>query len=152
MTMGVHKLRGAEIDIAGKEEVLRAVPDLDLYGLRQVVGIRLRRVNPFEPGSAEYNLEVEAEYEDAAGGVVVLGFSEVRVVSLPELRPSFFFGELEVEDISSHQLEGVHYRVRDFGMSKFEVVCKAVSIRWRFGLDLEQGGEVPQGRARSRPT
>jgi hypothetical protein len=54
--------------------------------------------------------------------------SDVKQLKLPELGAAFFLTEIELEDISIHQLEGVRYRLKDFGESQFEVLCGKIEL------------------------
>jgi hypothetical protein len=103
------------------------MPDFDLYRLRSV-----RRLHLFQGsvGSEDYTLEVEAEYGDMREGAVMLEFGGLKTAIVPPMMPSFSFGELEVDDVSHEQLEGVRFRVKDHGMTSFEVLCRAMAIRW----------------------
>jgi hypothetical protein len=56
---------------------------------------------------------------------------------LPQFGTSFFLAEIEIEEVSNHQIEGIKYRLKDFGESRFEVLCG--HIEWAIG----DSGRVP---------
>lgn len=60
----------------------------------------------------------------------MLEFSGVKTANLPPMMPSFYLGELEIDDVSSEQLKGIQFRAKDHGMTGFEVLCRGVAIRW----------------------
>lgn len=127
--MSTLRIRALALD--GCDEVLALVPDFDLYRLGRVVRMNFRDAGSSLDGSLGVTFEVCAKYlGDTRRGIVALTLTGVTSVSIPQLTPSFFLGELEIADVSRDQLEGVRYRVTDHGMSHFEVLCKAVSIRW----------------------
>ena len=41
---------------------------------------------------------------------------------------SFYLSELEMEDVSADQLEGVKYRLKDYGGTGFEVLARGFSV------------------------
>jgi hypothetical protein len=47
---------------------------------------------------------------------------------LPQLTPSFFLGELEIDDVRGDQLEGIIYRAKDYGMTQFEINSRGVTV------------------------
>lgn len=54
--------------------------------------------------------------------------SGVKQLRLPELGTSFFLAEVEIEDLSRHQLEGIRFKLKDFGESQFEVLCGGIEL------------------------
>ncbi len=127
--MSTHRLR--QLGLPGCDEVLALVPEFELYRLGRVVRMNFRDASSGLDGPPQVTFEVCAQYVgDTRRGIVALTLAGVTSVTIPQLTPSFFLGELEIADVSRDQLEGVRYRVADHGMSHFEVLCKAVSIRW----------------------
>src|SRR6266542_1961756 len=112
--MGLHRLQ--DLKLLGREGVLAALPGFDLYHLGHVESLALRRA----AGVEAFELEIEAIYEEEREYSVTLLFSGVRSARLPPLEPSFYFGELEIEDVRGDQLEEIRYRARDFGGTGFE--------------------------------
>jgi len=130
--MGAHRL--VDTAIQGGDRVLALFPDFDLYGLRRVLRLALFQAFDGSSGEYEYLLEIDAEYTDVRG-FVTLQFGGVKGVTLPQMMPSFYFAELEIDDVSRDQLEGIRFRAKDHGMTEFEVLCKTVAIRWHAELE-----------------
>jgi hypothetical protein len=83
------------------------------------------------PGEDEGSCTLTLEVQYTAVGpacLIEVVFENVKRARLPELSPSFYFSELEVHDVSRDQLEGIGYRVRDQGMTEFEVFCQGIWI------------------------
>lgn len=114
--------------ITGGEAVLEAIPNFDFYALGRVV--RLEIAWGADAGdSGELTLAaVYTHSHDATVAEVTLRFHGVRQAILPEMSPSLYLSELEVEDLDGDQLEGVRYRAKDFGASGFEVLASDISI------------------------
>jgi hypothetical protein len=47
---------------------------------------------------------------------------------VPEIGPAFFLSEIEVEDLFKDQLEGIRYRIKDYGTREFEILCEDVKL------------------------
>jgi len=122
--MSTHLLQ--ELDLVGREKVLQELPSFDLHRLGLVTELLLR-IAPQTPDTRD--LLITSLYNAGDGEyVVTLRFAAVHRVRLPELAPTFYFAELEIEDIRDHQMEGIRYRARDHCMSEFEVLCGGVEI------------------------
>jgi hypothetical protein len=52
----------------------------------------------------------------------------VSMLRLPSLTGVFGIDELEIEDLRSDQLEGIRYRLKDYGGSSLEILCENISI------------------------
>jgi hypothetical protein len=98
---------------------------LDLYGLGRVTEIVVR-----ETDLDVANLEITAVYggSDVAECRIRLRFIDIRTATLPALRPTFYLTELEIEDILSHQIEGVRYRAVCHGPERFEVLARGLEL------------------------
>ena len=121
--MRTHELQN--LRIPGRDALLAALPRFDFYGLKQV---RALRVLPHQGAPDRFDLNLEVVY--AAGGarhIVSLAFGRISRATLPELSPSFHFSELEIEDVSGDQLEGIRYHAVDYG-SRFEVFANDLEI------------------------
>ncbi len=121
--MRTHEL--LNLRIRGRDAVLAALPNFDFYGLKQV---RALRVLPRKGAPDRFDLNLEIVY--AAGGgqhLVSLGFAQISKATLPDFSPSFYFSELEIEDLSGDQLEGIRYHAVDYG-SRFEVYANDLEI------------------------
>jgi hypothetical protein len=130
--MGTHWLR--DTAVKGRDEVLAIMPDFDLYRLGRVVRLYLFQTKD-DPGADDYTMQIGAEHEDMRGGIVELEFSGMKTAKLPQMMPSFNFDELEIDDVSRDQLEGIRFRAKDHGIMDFEILCKAVVIRWRASVE-----------------
>jgi hypothetical protein len=88
--MGTHRLK--DIAIVGRENALAL--DFDLYNLGRVVRVHLFLSDTADPGSMNYTMEIQAEYEDGKQrGIVTLEFSGLSAAALPQMTPTFYFGE-----------------------------------------------------------
>jgi hypothetical protein len=76
-------------------------------------------------------LEVEFVLQEMRGVRVTLTCCDVHRATLPSVEPNVFMSEVEIEDLSKDQWEGVSWRVRDFGESGFLVECRKVEIAVR---------------------
>jgi hypothetical protein len=59
---------------------------------------------------------------------ITLRFGGVRHLTLPEFLPACYVSEIEVEDVSSDQLEGAHYRLKSHGSNRLEVLSRTIEI------------------------
>jgi hypothetical protein len=115
-----------DLRLAGSEPVLAALPNFDFYLLGHV---RKLSLSAREDEPHVFDLEMVALYNDAGRECcVTIMFIEVRMAKVPELGPSFYLAEMEVEDVASAQMEGVRYRARCYGSPPFEVLCRDVRI------------------------
>lgn len=115
-----------ELRLPGSDTVLTTLPNFDLYFLGYV-----RKLCLFarEEEADVFDLEMAAIYNDGNRDCIIsIVFTEVRMVKVPELMPSFHLAELEIEDIASEQMEGVRYRAKSYGTPRFEVLCKGIQI------------------------
>ena len=120
--MGAHRLQ--DLSLIGRDTLLKELTDFDLYHLRHVERLTLQRAADGEA----FDLSVEAVYQAEREYLVTLVFAGVKSTRLPELSPSFFFGELEIEDLRDAQLEGIRYRARDFSENGFDVHCQELRL------------------------
>jgi hypothetical protein len=70
-------------------------------------------------------------YDDNAAGntlEVSLAFGEVSSATLPTFAPRAYVSELEIEYLGQDQLEGIMYRIKDYGESRLEIYCKSIAI------------------------
>jgi hypothetical protein len=123
--MRAHRL--AELPLDGREHALAVIPDFDLYCLRQVTALSLDARDYKE---RIFDLQMTAVYErESETYAVTLVFEGIQSARLPELTPSFYLNELEIEDVSVDQLEGVRYSVVDYGMMEFKILCRDVAVK-----------------------
>ena len=100
---------------------------MDLYCLRQVTALSLDARDYKE---RIFDLQMTAVYEgESETYAVTLVFEGIQSARLPELTPSFYLNELEIEDVSVDQLEGVRYSVVDYGMVEFKIRCRDVAVK-----------------------
>jgi hypothetical protein len=120
-----------DLPINGKESILAVQPSFDFYILRQVTRFRWEMAPNASERSPAANLELTAIYENSQPFedlLIKVRCLDVRQVVLPVLGPSFFLGELEIEDVSGEQIEGVRWRVKDFGPDRFVILCKEIEM------------------------
>jgi hypothetical protein len=119
-----HLLR--DLSIEGREQVLAAIPNFDFYNLREIS--RLVWTKHHESDVAE--LSFSSIYSDGstAAADIACSCSGVRLVRVPELQSSFWLSEIEVEELTGDQIEGVRYRLREFGGGCFEVLCATIKL------------------------
>lgn len=110
--MRSHSL--TQLRITGQRAALEFVPDFDFHNLGRVTRVAIEWTA--ETGDAP-ELEVMGLYADPRNertAQVSLRFLGVRQATLPpELFPSVYLSELEIEDISGDQLEGLRYRAKN---------------------------------------
>jgi hypothetical protein len=122
--MRSHFLR--DFRLAGVDAVLRESPEFDLYGLRQVTAIKWHASRAVE-GAPELSVRFAGEGAAENRDGLEMHCTGVRQLKIPPLSPHFWVSELEIEDLFQAQLEGVRYRVRDFG-GEFEVLCWDLAV------------------------
>lgn len=120
-------MRAVEKSFEGVEKLL-IISGFDFYSLNLVLGLSVRR----ESGGGiidTYKVVLEMLYESVHSAFeVVLGFTGVRCLKIPEVCGSFYLSEIEIDDVSSDQLEGVKYSLKDHGGTGFEILAQGVSI------------------------
>lgn len=122
-----HLLR--DLAIAGREAVLKVYPNFDFYDLREVEHLEFRR-DPELAGSLVELTLFHRKSTPNGRADVVLCFKGVRKLVLPEIAPRFFLTELEIEDLSRDQLEGIRYRAFDnLDSVELEVFSRDLEIR-----------------------
>ena len=120
-------MRPLEMSIEGIEK-LSIIPDFDFYNLNLVLGLSLQRENTGHAVDT-YRVTLEMLYEsDQSAFEVILGFTGVRRLAVPDVCGSFYLSEVEVDDVSADQLEGVKYRLKDYGGTGFEVLAREFSV------------------------
>lgn len=127
--MRSHLLR--DLSIQGKEAILQKLPEFDFYNLRRVTSFSWSGEADISSQPAALDFTFIAVYHDphrrSVSGVRTR-CSGVKRLRLPELGASFVLTEIEVEDVSTHQLEGVRFSLKDFGGSDFEVLCGNIEL------------------------
>jgi len=123
--MRTHFLK--DLDIPGREVLLKTFPEFDFYNLGRVKRLLV------EAGdcTSEADFFLTASYRDSVSGKtadVTLKFRGVRQATLPELGPLFYLAEVEIEDLRSDQLEGIRYRTKDYRSQQFEVLSREIEI------------------------
>lgn len=120
-------MRPLEIRFEGVEK-LSIIPDFDFYNLNLVLGLSLQRENMGRAVDT-YRVTLEMLYESEQSAFeVVLGFTGVRRLAVPDVCGSFYLSEVKVDDVSVDQLEGVKYRLKDYGGTGFEVLSREFSV------------------------
>ena len=116
-----------KLTIPGRESILSEFPNFDFYNLRHCREIILR----WKGEDAGPDIALTAEYVDPGSGkitLIELTFQGVRQAELPEISSHVYLSELEIEDTSGSQLEGVRYKAKDFGGTRFEVLAGEICI------------------------
>ena len=120
-------MRAVEKKFEGVEKLL-IIPDFDFYNLNSVLGLSVRRESR-EQAIDTYKVSLEMLYESKQSVFeVVLGFTGVRCIKIPEVCGSFYLSEIEMDDLSADQLEGVKYRLKDYGGTGFEILAQELSV------------------------
>jgi hypothetical protein len=120
-----------ELSIKGKEATLNRLPEFDFYKLFEITTFKWSAFADEITGRVCPELILTALYgenADAVKAIVVLRCSDVTRVVFPPLGHSFAPAELEVEDLSGDQLEGIRYRLYDFYDKSFEVLCNDLEV------------------------
>jgi hypothetical protein len=117
-----------ELSISGKEMALDVLPGFDFHKLRQ-----LRRViwetSRQEESTATVYLTVSYEDRDVGKSAeVTLKCVGVRQCRLPDLGSRCYLSEIEIEDVSADQWEGIRFRIESHGMNQCELHAKAIEI------------------------
>ena len=120
-------MRAVERAFEGVEK-LSIISDFDFYNLNLMQGLSLQRESTRE-AIETYKVSLEMLYaSEQSEFEVVLAFTGVRRLKVPDVCGSFYLSELEMEDVSADQLEGVKYRLKDYGGTGFEVFARGFSV------------------------
>ncbi|WP_342308082.1 hypothetical protein WLF14_21510 [Pseudomonas fluorescens] len=120
-------MRAVEENFEGVEKLF-IISDFDFYNLNLVLGLSVQRENRGQIIDT-YKINLEMLYESGQSVFeVVLGFTGVRCLKIPEVCGSFYLSEVEIDDVSADQLEGVKYRLKDYGGTGFEVLAQGLSV------------------------
>lgn len=120
-------MRLLEMSFEGIEK-LSIISDFDFYNLNLVLGLSLQRENMGHAVDT-YRVSLEMLYESEQSAFeVVLGFTGVRRLAIPDVCGSFYLSEIEMDNVSADQLEGVKYRLKDYGGTGFEVLAREFSV------------------------
>ena len=120
-------MRAVERAFEGVEK-LSIISDFDFYNLNLMQGLSLQRENTGE-AIETYKVSLEMLYaSEQSEFEVVLAFTGVRRLKVPDVCGSFYLSELEMEAVSADQLEGVKYRLKDYGGTGFEVLAREFSV------------------------
>jgi hypothetical protein len=136
--MRSHLLK--DLSIRGKQPVLEKLPDFDFYNLREVTSFNWSSEPDTISKFTTACLTLDAAYHNSERDPVFgirLRCSDLRQLRMPELGTSFFLAEIEVEDLSGDQLEGIKYKLKDMGDSRLEVLCGNIEI------SISDSGAVP---------
>ncbi len=123
-----------DLPIHGKQQVLPALPDFDFYNLRAVTSFNWSSKPETTSRPIIVDFMLDAIYQnpnDGSASGIRLCCSDVKQLRMPDLGTSFSPTEIEIEDLSSDQLEGIRYRLKDFGATQFEVLCGTIEISMR---------------------
>jgi len=125
--MRTHRLK--DLPLPGIGAALAVLPDFDFQFLWNVTRLNLRAM---DREYDRFELEMDVVYDDGIRDErfqVTLAFSDVKRAKLPDLRPSFCFEEVEVEDVSNGRLAGVRYRIWGSAMGELDITCNEFEVR-----------------------
>lgn len=112
------------LDIPGQAQVLQKIPGFDLYHLREVERFE------WSSGTSSASVTLVIGYDGGLDKLIIrLTCASVRMFRLPSVTGVFTINELEIEDMRSNQLEGIRYRLKDYGESDFEILCGDIAIQ-----------------------
>ena len=109
-------------------EKLSIIPGFNFYNLNYVLSFSVRQEYEGESVST-YEIMLAMLYKlDRFECDVGLKFAGVRYFKVPEVNGDFYLSEIELENVSADQLEGVNFRFKDYGGSGFEVLSREFSV------------------------
>ena len=109
-------------------EKLSIIPGFNFYNLNYVLSFSVRQEYEGESVST-YEIILAMLYKlDRFEYDVGLKFVGVRYFKVPEVNGDFYLSEIELENVSADQLEGVNFRFKDYGGSGFEVLSREFSV------------------------
>lgn len=120
-----------DLPIAGKEAVLKQIPEFDFYNVRRVIKISWIDRHGGEADCTNINITFAATYDDEKTRTVLpiqLQCSGVKQLRLPDLGTALWLSEIEIEDIACEQIEDVRYRIKDFGGTSFDALCAGIEL------------------------
>ncbi|KRA06442.1 hypothetical protein ASD70_14950 [Pseudomonas sp. Root569] len=120
-------MQAIESNIDGVEK-LSIIPGFNLYNLNLVLSFNVRQEYSGEDVSTyEIGLVMLYEFEhfEYEVGLKFMGVSRFKV---PEANGAFYLSEIELENVSADQLEGISFRFKDHGGSGFEVLSRGFSV------------------------
>jgi hypothetical protein len=113
--------------ILGYEKLL-CIPNFDLYNLNKVLEFKIRS-DPKNGQRDTYEVTLTSLYESSPNEYeITLKLTGACHIKLPDICGSFYFTELEIHDISADLLEGINYRLKDYGTTGFEILSREISI------------------------
>ena len=127
--MRTHFLK--ELAIPGRERALAVLPDFDFYNLGQLLRLQWesRPLETANDATADFTFTGLYEAGGANGSFEVTFRCEgVTQLKLPEIHPSLFVSEIEIEDLKDHGLENANFRIKSYGMTEFEVLTKRLEL------------------------
>jgi len=120
-------VQAIESNIDGVEK-LSIIPGFNLYNLNLVLSFNVRQEYSGEDASTyEIGLVMLYQFErfEYEVGLKFMGVSRFKV---PEVNGAFYLSEIELENVSADQLEGINFRFKDHGGSGFEVLSRGFSV------------------------
>lgn len=114
---------------AANGEILTVLPNFDFHHLDEVTELCW---NSSTGILAEHraDIKIKALYENGDVRVTVaIHCLDVKQLLLPRIGPSMPLFEVELEDISNDQLEGIRYKLIDYGPHSLEILCNDIRIR-----------------------
>ena len=120
--MRTHLL--SEINLPGK--VLAAhIPDFSFHHLKCIESLLLSSTHK-DSHTAEIVFHYSGSTE--ADHLVSFRFNGIRRLQLPDFTPKGFVSEIEIEDASSAQMEGIRFHLRAYGTNDFEIFARDMEL------------------------
>lgn len=112
--------------IPGREKCNGYISEFSFYKITRVLTIHIDPCNLDDL----HSLKIGFLYESGTEGSFLLKFrfTGIRQLVFPAFCPHAFVSEIEVEDLSQDQIEGVSFQMKDFGQSDFIVLCKNLEL------------------------
>lgn len=123
--MRTHLLN--QLSIMGREAALALEPRFDFYRVKRVLNLSV----DFDPATDDDlpSLRIVAEYVgDVRRYALTVLLEGVRELLLPEMTPSLFLPELEIEDVSDRMMEGIRFEVISHFEHSFRCTCRNIAI------------------------
>jgi hypothetical protein len=111
----------------GREIALTLEPNFDFYRAKRILSLSI----DFDPTADDDLplLRLVAEYVgDVKHYALTVLLEGVRELLLPEMTPSLFLPELEIEDVGDRMMEGIRFEVISYFERSFRCTCRNIII------------------------
>lgn len=124
--MRTHNL--SELEIQGREKVLRIEPRFDFYRIKKASAVVID-FGPRASDAGQPSLVLTTDYQTQSKVYhLTIRFDGVRELVFPEMQPFLQFAELEIEDVRDRMLEGVRFEVVSHYDRSFRCLCGGIAI------------------------